>query len=430
MNIKPLIVSAFLMIAFAAGLYAQDWPQYLGAERNSTSPQKGILRTWPETGPEVLWTANIGIGYGGPVVKDGKVYLLDRDDKGDKMRCFDLSSGNELWSFSYEASGFMPFPGSRSVPIADGNFVYSCGQNGDLYCFDINTHKPSWIKNIWKDFGGDRIPMFGISQCPLIYGDLLIIASQAPNAGVVAYEKLTGNVKWTTPSLGTAGNVSPTIVKIDGENQVVMVTASPRGGNGKVVGIDPLTGKILWEFTNWQCEFPVPSVTDAGDNKILVLGGYELGAVMIQVEKMADGKYGTKELYRTVEFGAHTLPAILYNGYFYAQYGTNTRRDGLACMSMDGQIIWKTKREPSFDKGSMILVDGLLLGTDGATKLYLIEPDPSAFKPLASAELLEKGNGNASGIGGATQNWAPIALSNGKLLIRDQKQLKCVKVAQ
>jgi hypothetical protein len=99
-------------------------------------------------------------------------------------------------------------------------------------------------------------------------------------------------------------------------------------------------------------------------------------------------------------------------------------------MSMDGQIIWKTKREPSFDKGSMILVDGLLLGTDGATKLYLIEPDPSAFKPLASAELLEKGNGNASGIGGATQNWAPIALSNGKLLIRDQKQLKCVKVAQ
>ena len=140
--------------------------------------------------------------------------------------------------------------------------------------------------------------------------------------------------------------------------------------------------------------------------------------------------YGTKELFRTEEFGAHTLPAILYNGYFYAQYGTNSRRDGLACMSMDGQVMWKTKREPSFDKGSLILVDGLLLGTDGATRLYLIEPDPSAFKPIASAELLEKGSGNSSGVGGPTQNWAPIALSDGKLLIRDQKQLKCVKVTQ
>jgi len=264
----------------------------------------------------------------------------------------------------------------------------------------------------------------------LIYGDLLILASQAPQASVVAYEKLTGTVKWSTPFLGPVGNVSPTIVKIDGVDQVVMVTASPRDGSGKVAGIDPLTGKVLWEFSNWQCAFPVPSAIDAGDNKILVLGGYELGAVMIQVEKKEDGKYNTKELYRTVEFGAHNLPAILHNGYFYAQYSTNSRRDGLVCMSMDGKIMWKTQRSPSFDKGSMILVDGLLLSTDGATKLYLIDPDPSAFKPLATAELLEKGNGNPSGIGGATQNWAPIALSEGKLLIRDQKQLKCVKVVQ
>lgn len=431
MNNKRFSVTIFLLLAFAICIYAQDWPQFLGPERNSTSPQKGILRTWPENGPEVLWTANIGIGYGGPVVKDGKVYLLDRDDKGsDNMRCFDLTSGNELWNFSYESQGSIPFPGSRSVPIADGTFVYSCGQNGDLYCFDINTHKPSWIKNVWKDFGGDRIPMFGISQCPLICGDLLILASQAPQAGVVAFDKLTGTVKWTTPSLGPVGNVSPTIVKIDGKDQVVMVTASLRDGNGKVVGIDPQTGKILWEFLNWQCAFPVPSAVDAGDNKILVLGGYELGAVMIQVEKRSDGQYETKELFRTVEFGAHNLPAILYNGYFYAQYSTNNRRDGLVCMSMDGQIMWKTQRSPLFDKGSMILADGLLLSTDGATKLYLIEPDPSAFKPLASAELLEKGNGNPSGIGGATQNWAPIVLSNGKLLIRDQKRLMCVNVAQ
>ena len=124
----------------------------------------------------------------------------------------------------------------------------------------------------------------------------------------------------------------------------------------------------------------------------------------------------------------------MHNGYFYAQFGTNRTRDGLTCMNMDGEIVWKTKRDPDFNKGSMILVDGLILATDGAKSLYLIEPDPSGFKSLASAELLsEAGTGSegiAARIGGSTQNWAPIALADGKLLIRDHSQLKCVKVAE
>ena len=105
-------------------------------------------------------------------------------------------------------------------------------------------------------------------------------------------------------------------------------------------------------------------------------------------------------------------------------------------MSMDGRIMWKTGRSPDFNKGSMILVDGLMLATDGAQTLYLIEPDPSGFKLLASARVLgEGGTGSendrlASKVGGRTQNWAPLALSDGKLLIRDQRQLKCVKVAR
>jgi outer membrane protein assembly factor BamB len=203
-----------------------------------------------------------------------------------------------------------------------------------------------------------------------------------------------------------------------------MITALAGGrgesaSGGKAVGIDPLTGKILWEYTNWQCLVPIPSAVDAGEGRVLITGGYEAGAAMIKVEKKADGSYGVAELYKTIEFGAHTLPPILYDGYFYAHYSTNERRDGMVCMSIDGEIKWKTRRSPLFDKGSMILADGLLLDTDGSEKLYLIEPDPSAFKPLATAELLERG-----------QNWAPLALADGKLLIRDQSQLKCVKVAQ
>jgi hypothetical protein len=88
-------------------------------------------------------------------------------------------------------------------------------------------------------------------------------------------------------------------------------------------------------------------------------------------------------------------------------------------MNMDGEVMWKTMRSPSFDKGSMIVADGLILATDGSKTLYLIQPDPSGFKPLASAEILDMG-----------QNWAPLALSDGKLLMRDQKKMICVKVAE
>ena len=111
---------------------------------------------------------------------------------------------------------------------------------------------------------------------------------------------------------------------------------------------------------------------------------------------------------------------------FYVHYTTNERRDGMVCMSIDGQIKWKTGRSPLFNKGSMILADGLILSTDGSTKLYLIEPDPSAFKPLATAEVLIGGTGQDQRW--ANQNWAPMALVDGKLLIRDQKQMKCVVV--
>ncbi len=436
-----LFITIIAMLMVTTGLFSQDWPQYLGPNRNSVSDQTNLLRTWPQNGPQVLWSAEIGIGYGGPVVKAGKVYLLDRDDKtGDKLRCFDLNSGRELWNFAYSAPGSVQFPGSRSVPTIDGNRIYSCGPYGDFYCIDINTHKPLWNKNIWTDFGGGQIPRWAVTQCPLIYGDLVILASQAPKAGVVAYDKLTGSVKWTTQPIGPVGYVSPVLVKVGGSNHVVMISASqgrgPSASGGKVAGIDPLTGKILWEYTNWQCSIPVPSAVDAGDGRILITGGYQAGAAMIKIDKKADGTFEVTELFKNPDFGTHTQPPVLINGNFYAQYSTNERKDGLVCMSMDGQVKWKTMRNPLFDKGGMIVANGLLLATDGRSALFLIEPNTAAFKVISKADLLtEGGTGSgsddmASRVGGTTQNWAPLALAEGKLVIRDQTRMMCVKVTR
>jgi outer membrane protein assembly factor BamB len=357
------------------------------------------------------------------------------------MRCFSLQTGEELWKYGYDAPGELPFPGTRSVPVVDDRHIYSCGPNGDLYCIDIQTHQPVWKKNVWTDFGGERLPFWGISQCPVIYGDLLIVLSQAPQAGVVAYNKLTGNVVWKTERAHEITYSSPKVIKIHGEDHVVVTNSSTnpvqnRGASpkkGDVLGLDPRTGKVLWTYSNWECHIQVPCAVDAGNNKLLIAGGYERGASMIQVNKKADGAFETVELFTTTDFGDQTKPPLFHNGYFYAMYRTNQKSEGLVCMDMEGNIKWKTGRNPNFDRGSMIFADGLILAHNGLASLFLIEPDPTAFKPVSKADLLREGGASQEGMssfGGATQNWAPIALADGKLLIRDQNRMICVKVAR
>ncbi|MHC4460259.1 MAG: outer membrane protein assembly factor BamB family protein [Planctomycetota bacterium] len=411
-----------------------DWPQYLGPNRNATSDEKGLLRSWPAEGPKVLWIFDLGPGYGGAAVSKGKVYLLDRvAGKQDVFRCIDLNSGKELWSFAYKAPGRLPHRGSRSTPAINGNYIYTCGSFGDVYCFDQRTHKPIWKKNVWKDHGGGELPMWGICQNPLIYGDLLILASQTKEAGVVAYDKTSGKVKWVSRALpGKVGYVTPVVVNIDGQDQLVMITATSRrerggrsaragsdseGLDGVVLGMDIKNGRTLWTYKGWQCRIPINNVTAIGDGRLFISGGYMAGSAMFKVQRK-EGSYVVKELYTTQDFGTHVHPSVLYEGHLYGHGTTNSRKDGMTCMSVDGKLKWKTGRSPLFDKGGFILVDDLILSVDGRDGiLYIIEPNPEGFKKLASVDLLD-----------TKECWGSLSLSDGKLLIRDQKQMKCVAV--
>lgn len=416
-----------LLVALSApSVIAADWPWLYGPRRDHTSTQKGLLRTWPQDGPKVLWTVPMGAGFGGPAVSGGRVYVLDRDEKvGDTLRVLDVASGKELWTYAYDAPGSFMFAGSRMMPTVDGEYVYTVGPMGDLHAISTKTQKPAWRKNIWSDFGGGaRLPQWAIVQHPLIYGDLLIVAPQTPEVGVVAYDKRSGEVRWKSAALsGIAGYVTPSIVKVSGEDQLVMITgAVGRGRNakdGSVNGLDPRTGKVLWTYTNWQCIIPVPQALDAGEGRVLITGAYGAGSAMIKVTKKGDGAYDVAELFKNPDFGAHTQPPVLFDGHVYSHYTINERSDGLVAMSLDGQIKWKTDQDPPFVRGGSILADGLMLMTDGNTKLYLIEPSPAGFKPLASAVILEPGD-----------NWAPLALTDGTLLVRGQKVLKALQVAR
>jgi outer membrane protein assembly factor BamB len=409
-----LIKILIFMTITSFGLIGSDWPQYLGPNRNAVSSEKGLLRSWPEKGPQVLWSFPLGEGFGGPVVRGSKVYILDRvDNRWNVLRCINITDGKEEWTFSHEAPGETGHNGSRSVPLVDGNYIYICCPWGYVHCINLKTHKAVWRKNIWTDFGGTELPRWALAQNPLVYKDLLILASQTEKAGVVAYDKLTGSIRWKSPKLpGRTGYASPKVITISNHEHLVMISA-----NGAVMGMDLTNGKTLWSYSDWQCRIPVPNVTEIGDGRLFITGGYLAGSAMIKLSKEGN-EFKVKELFRIKEFSTHVHPPVLYKEHLYGHCSTNEIKDGMVCMDLTGNVKWKTKRSPLFDKGGFMLVDGMLLSVDGTKGfLYLIDPNPTAFKVISKAKLLD-----------TSKCWAPLALSNGKLLIRDQKQMKCVNL--
>ncbi|HUS90300.1 MAG TPA: PQQ-binding-like beta-propeller repeat protein [Phycisphaerae bacterium] len=410
---KIAVISLSVSMVALAALGA-DWPQYGGPNRDNTSAETGLARTWPAGGPKVLWQVKVGQGYGGACVQGGKVYMLDRPDARQEMvRCLDFQTGKEEWSFAYPAARRVSHPGSRSTPAADGKHVVTVGFLGDVHCFDKATHKVLWTKNLLKDYGGGRLPMWAISQSALLYKDILILAPQGSEAGIVALETATGKELWRSKSVGDPHYVSPRIVTIGGTDQVVIVN-----GNG-ISAVSAADGKVLWNYPRFQCKITIPNVTPLGDGRVFMTAGYDAGSVMLMVAKSAAG-FTVEELFKSDECNSQMSPALYLNGYLYANSNSNSDSDGMVCVdAKDGKVVWKTEREHNFQRGHFLFADGMIYIIDGkAGSLHLLEPSPKGLKELAKV----------SGLLGGPEIWAPLALSDGKLIIRDQSKMLCLDV--
>lgn len=219
------IILALAALISSCSESADSWPQYLGPDRNGISTAAGLNFEWPEEGLNALWADSLGTGYCGAAVTDGKAYLLDRVDlKFDVLRCYDLQSGKELWNYTNKDSGTFDFNGSRATPTVDGNLVYCVGPMGTFYCIDLSTRKPRWVRNLRTDFEAE-IPRWAFSQSPLVYKNMVIIAPQVKQAGVVAFDKNSGDIIWKTGQLSDwAGYSSPVLTRINGVDQIVQVT--------------------------------------------------------------------------------------------------------------------------------------------------------------------------------------------------------------
>ena len=401
--------AAGVLMASGALLCAADWPQFLGPNGNGVSPEKGLLRAWPAEGPKVLWTVALGPGYGGAAVRDGKVFVLDRQDqKKDVLRGFDLATGKELWSFGYDAPGKIDHDGSRSTPAIGEKFVYTIGPFGQMHCLDLATHQVVWKKNILTDFGAAR-PRWAVAQSPVLDKDLVIVAPQSDKVGLVAFDQATGKERWRSEPIGAMAYGSPMLVNLEGEEQWVVVNEL---GASAVAAAD---GKLRWQYAH-PCKIPIPNVTDLGQGKMFITGAYMAGSAIFQVTRQ-DGKWGAKTVASIDKIGGHCHPGLAYQNHVYVLCNVNERSDGMVCFDFEGKKVWQTKKAPNLDKGgSLLTADGIMYVMDGRTgELHIVEPSPEGFKSLSKAKLLE-----------GEQIWGPLALAGGKLLVRDQTQIKCV----
>ncbi len=416
MSSNTHIRSLFAAVAAFVGVHcsADDWPQYQGLNRDGRSAETGLARSWPADGPPELWQQPVGPGYGGAAVRDGEVYLLDRVDGEDVLRCFGLVDGEEKWRWSNAVPGRLSPAGSRVAPTVGPERIYALGGFGHLYCIDRKTRDAVWTVDLGKQFEAGP-PDFGWSVAPLLHDDYVIVSPTSGKAGLAALNAATGEVVWTTPAIGGPGYNAPLLWT--GQTPPVIVYLSTT----KLVAVNPEDGVIAWEFS-YGCSYPIPPPTVISDSRLFVTGGYKAGSVMLEVTTDGDGP-SISEVFRLNGKGGQMHSAILHEGYLYANFNTNENErnpEGLVCLDMAGGFKWKTGENPAFERGALLLADNLIYALNGDNgELRLIEPSPAGYKELARAKVLE-----APG----KEVWAPMALSDGRLLVRDHAQLKCLDV--
>jgi len=428
-------------IVLAGVAVAADWSQFCGPTRDNISTETGLARSWPAEGPQVLWAADVTTGYAGPSIRDGKVYVMDYEDGVSSLRCLSFESGKELWRVKFDDPGELTskkYEGTRGTPTVTEDSLYAVTLHGTVFCVDLKSQKMMWSKNMQRDYGKISAA-WGFAQSPLLVGDLVIFAPLTESHGVMAMDPKSGEVVWMNNDYFGGGWTSPALIKMDGEDQILVVAggekpkkkssrrksedaeeapAEPKALRPTVVfALSPMNGKVLWDYEEWSCFNPIPNPVMTGNDTLFISSGYKSVSTYIQIKGNK-----VKELWETEDAATWIEQPIFVNDHLFVGGTTKKPSKGLVCINLDGEVQWDTNQidgAPSFEHLNMLAADGMLIGLDGNSGiLHLIAANPKKFNELASAKVVaEKG-----------QTWAPIALSDGKLLVRDHTQIKCLNL--
>jgi len=401
-------------LLFATPLSAGDWPQFRGPNRDGISSETGLLRQWPEGGPEVLWSTPVAQGYSAAAIHSGRVYFNDYDESTFEflVRCLTLDDGKELWRFR-ESRRIRPNHGiTRSVPATDGKYVFSLDPKAVFHALDAETGKEIWRKNLVQEYG-TRIPPWYNGQNPLIEDDKVIVGPAGPSALLVALDKASGKEIWRTPNPEgwLLSHASPMPAKLGGVEQYLFSVLQG------TVGIAADDGKLLWHFPFKFNVSVSPSPLAIDSELVYATAAYDSGGVMFRVKR--NGEAFTAEetfVHPPAEWNSEVQTPILFRDHLFA---VGKKKRGLfTCLDLDGKQVWNSDGKAYFGLGGFILADGMFYILEGKTGLLrLLEADTGGYKELANAQIL-----------GGHDVWAPPALSDGKLVIRDFERMVCLKV--
>jgi outer membrane protein assembly factor BamB len=395
----------------------KGWPSFRGPGRTAVAPDKGLLSEWPKAGPKLLWEASgAGRGYSSLAIVDGRIYTLGdapttADDKDEYLLCFDQNTGKQLWKSKTGpawAEGKPPWHSSRSTPTVDGDRVYLLTAHGDLVCCSTDG-KEVWRKNLKQDFGGSKADGWGYSESVLVDGDKVVCTPGGPQNTMVALNKKTGDLLWSTPRPEDRGAGHASIVpsEIGGTRVYVQTT-----GSG-AMGVRAKDGKLLWTYDIDKTTAVAPSPIIRGDLAFFT-AGYGRGGALLKQIPGAGGEVTVEEIYPLKKELANKHGGVVLVGDYL--YGDSDDRGNPFCAEfMTGKVTWHG-RGSGRNSASMAAADGHLYVRYADGMMTLVEANPEAFKEVGAFEIPESGE---------RPSWSHPVILDGKLFLREGDKLLC-----
>lgn len=439
----PCISVLAVLLASIALLRADDWPQWLGPQRDAVWRETGILRAFPVGGPKVRWRTPIAAGYAGPAVAAGRVYITDRvlaanasyptnafqrvnTPSRERVLCLDEADGRILWQHEYDCPYTMSYPaGPRTTPVVDHGKVYTLGAEGDLLCLDAVSGKVIWSRAFKKDFGIST-PMWGFAGHPLVEGNKLICLAGGNGSVAVAFDKNTGKELWRALSAKEPGYAAPMIYEAGGKRQLILW--HPEALNS----LDLETGEVFWTQP-FESRVGLCVASPRKLDDLLFVTAFYNGPLMMQLDP---ARPSAKLLWRGKSSsemktdGLHSIipTPFLEDGHIYGvcSYGQ------LRCLNArTGERLWETFAATTDGKpvrwANLFLVkngDVFFLPNEKGD-LIIARLSPRGYEELSRTHLLEPTNKDC----GRKVVWSHPAFANRCIYARNDKEIICVSLA-
>ncbi len=389
-----------------------DWNQFRGPNRDGISPETGLLKQWPASGPPQAWKATgIGVGYSSVCVSGTRVFTMGETSGKSYLVALNVADGKILWKTEVGQGGN---PGSkgegpRGTPATDGTLVFAISQGGEIVCAQAATGRLVWKKTM-SAFGGNT-PGWGWSESPLLDGAAVVVSPGGSSAHVAALNKATGAPLWQAKVKGGAHYTSLAVADIGGIRQYLYF-------NDQVVaGLAARTGQMAWSVDR-QGQTAIASTPMYKDGIVFVSSGYGVGHNAFQVTG-AGGRFQAREIYKGKELESHHGGMVIVGDHVYGPNNGN-----LVCMELKtGKVAWQDR---CVGKGSAIAADGHLIVRGEGGGVALVEATPTGYKSKGQFNIP-----NTPINGGGMAAWANPVVAGGKLFLREWDNLYCynLKVA-